>query len=130
MQVAVASGKGGTGKTLIATSLAVLFARQGHRVTYVDADVEEPNGHLFLSPRMRKKRPYSVRVPTLDGKRCAGHAACQAACAFNAILSVKGAIVVFHELCHSCGACVTACPDGALTEEDRPIGTISSGVAG
>ena len=52
MQIAIASGKGGTGKTLIATSLATLWANQGRQVSYVDADVEEPNGHLFLQPEI------------------------------------------------------------------------------
>ena len=50
MQVVIASGKGGTGKTLIATNLAVLAAEQGADVTYLDRDVQEPNGHLFLKP--------------------------------------------------------------------------------
>ena len=52
MRIAVASGKGGTGKTLISTSLARLWSEIGHLVTYVDADAEEPNGHLFLKPEV------------------------------------------------------------------------------
>lgn len=130
MQIAIASGKGGTGKTLIATSLATWWADNGRPVVYVDVDVEEPNGHLFLKPDINAEHPCGVSVPFLTKTPCAGHARCQEACAFNAILSAKGQIVVFHELCHSCGACIIACPDDALSETERTIGTISVGRSG
>ena len=50
MKIAIASGKGGTGKTTIATNLAFSIARMGRTVQYLDCDVEEPNGHIFLKP--------------------------------------------------------------------------------
>ena len=129
MILAVASGKGGTGKTVIATSLARALAARGRRVVYADADAEEPNGAIVLAPRLESRRRYTVTVPRLAEERCAGHGACQRACAFNAILATKGTIVVFDELCHSCGACARACPDGALVERPREIGTITTGRA-
>jgi len=49
MVIAVASGKGGTGKTTVATNLAVTLARRGRTICYLDCDVEEPNGHIFRS---------------------------------------------------------------------------------
>jgi len=48
MNLAVASGKGGTGKTTIATSLALSIRQQGQDVSFLDCDVEAPNAHLFL----------------------------------------------------------------------------------
>ncbi len=130
MRLAIASGKGGTGKTLISTNLARLWADQDLRVTYVDADAEEPNGHLFLQAKIESQERSKVWVPSLGGKKCAAHGKCQEICAFNAILSVGGKVMVFNELCHSCGACILACPDNALEEESREIGTISRGTAG
>lgn len=130
MRVAVASGKGGTGKTLISTSLTHLWSSNGYATTYVDADVEEPNGHLFLSPEIKMETRLRVLVPALAEERCAGHGKCQQICAFNAILSTAGGIIVFNELCHSCGACVLACPDHALIEKKREIGTIYVGTTG
>jgi MinD superfamily P-loop ATPase len=129
MKICVASGKGGTGKTLISVSLARLLQERGRAVTYVDADAEEPNGHLFLSPRIDTERRFSVKVPVLENGSCAGHGKCQETCAFNAILATKGKVMVFNELCHGCGACILACPEGALTEADRDIGTICAGDA-
>ena len=48
--IAVASGKGGTGKTTVSANLARAAAEAGYKATYLDCDVEEPNGHLFKTP--------------------------------------------------------------------------------
>lgn len=129
MRIAVASGKGGTGKTLVSTSLAWLLARDGHRTSYVDADVEEPNGHLFLHPRVATRRRYARPVPALRGEACSGCGECQVFCQWNAILALRDRITLFPELCSSCGGCVLACPEQALIEEPREIGTIEAGSA-
>jgi MinD superfamily P-loop ATPase len=129
MRVAVASGKGGTGKTLVSTSLAWLLALNGHRVAYVDADVEEPNGHLFLHPEMMGSRRYARPVPELIRKTCSGCGDCQQFCQFNAIVVLGDRIVFFPELCSSCGGCLLACPEMALAEKPREIGSIETGMA-
>ena len=129
MRVAVASGKGGTGKTLVSTSLAWLLARDGHRVAYVDADVEEPNGHLFLHPEPIDRQRYARPVPELIRKNCSGCGDCQRFCQFNAIVVLAGRIMLFPELCSSCGGCLLACPEMALAEMPREIGSIETGTA-
>ena len=48
MIIAVASGKGGTGKTTVAVSLALSLSNV--QVQLLDCDVEEPNSHIFLNP--------------------------------------------------------------------------------
>ncbi|HHW15430.1 MAG TPA: P-loop NTPase [Firmicutes bacterium] len=125
--IAVASGKGGTGKTTVALNLA--FAA-GRPVTLADCDVEEPNAHLFLQPQWEKSVPICVLNPQVDEDKCNGCGACQAHCRFNALGVFGGKPLLFSELCHSCGACVRACPTGALREEPRAIGTLEAGVAG
>jgi MinD superfamily P-loop ATPase len=129
MRIAVASGKGGTGKTLVSTSLAWLLARDGHSVAYVDADVEEPNGHLFLHPEVSDRRRYARPVPRLERETCSGCGECQSFCQFNAIVTLPDRIMLFPELCSSCGGCVLACPDRALIEVPREIGSIEMGTA-
>ncbi|RLB61981.1 MAG: (4Fe-4S)-binding protein [Deltaproteobacteria bacterium] len=129
MKIAVASGKGGTGKTVVSTSLAWLLAQDGHQVTYVDADVEEPNGHLLLRPEITEERRFSVLVPALRGNSCSGCGECQKACEFNAIVALADRVMVFAELCHSCGGCLLACPDEELIEGPREIGTLAAGFA-
>ena len=119
MRVAVASGKGGTGKTLVSTSMAWLLARDGHPITYVDADVEEPNGHRFLHPDLVEHQRYARPVPELIRKTCSGCGECQRFCQSNAILALPDRIMLFPELCSSCGGCVLACPEMALGEKAR-----------
>jgi MinD superfamily P-loop ATPase len=129
MKIAVASGKGGTGKTLISTSLAWLLAKAGHRVTYVDADVEEPNGHLFLHPEITNRQRYARPIPELKDETCSGCGECQRFCQFNAIIALPDRVLCFPELCSSCGGCVLACPEKALAEVPREISTIEAGNA-
>jgi len=127
--IAVASGKGGTGKTTIAVNLAVLLARGGRPVQYVDCDVEAPNGHLFLRPQIQQSDPVTVPVPAVDTSRCTGCGRCGRICQFRAILAVKGNVLTFEELCHSCGGCVRVCPTGAITEKPLRIGRVDVGAA-
>ena len=129
MRVAVASGKGGTGKTLVSTSLAWLLAREGHRIAYVDADVEAPNGHLFLHPELDDCRRYSRPVPELIRKTCSGCGECQSFCQGHAIVALSDRIMLFPELCSSCGGCVLVCRERALREKRREIGRIEAGTA-
>ncbi|MEM4667376.1 MAG: P-loop NTPase [Thermofilum sp.] len=51
IRLGVVSGKGGVGKTTIATSIAVALARRGFSVGLVDVDVTGPNVHDILGTR-------------------------------------------------------------------------------
>lgn len=128
-RLAIASGKGGTGKTTIAVNLALALAEDGLPAQYLDCDVEEPNGHLFLGPAIRRSREVAIPVPAVDEAKCTGCRACAEACQFHAIV-VMAKPLIFHELCHGCGGCALACPTGAITERGRPIGVVESGRAG
>jgi len=130
MRVAIASGKGGTGKTLVATNLAWTLAQRGRAAAYLDADVEEPNGHLFLRPSHVRETGHEVEVPVLRDGTCSGCGECQEFCNLNAILALKDSVLVFNELCNSCGGCVLACPEDALEMEGREIGVLREGRSG
>jgi len=131
MKIAISSGKGGTGKTFIATNLAVLAAERGGAVSYLDCDVEAPNGHLFLKPEIARTERRTVRTPIrFDEERCTACGKCVAACQFNALALIKGKVLFFPELCHACGACVVACPNDAVIEGDTDIGALKHGVSG
>jgi len=130
MRLAVASGKGGTGKTLVATNLAWTLAARTADVAYVDVDVEAPNGHLFFRPTFTSVERLSVRVPTLAGVACSGCGQCAEACQFGAIVAGGQGVTVYPDLCHSCGVCVRACPEQSLGEEERETGTLRRGIVG
>ncbi|NMC68911.1 MAG: 4Fe-4S binding protein [Myxococcales bacterium] len=130
MHLVVASGKGGTGKTLVSTHLAWLAAGRGLETVYVDADVEAPNGHLFLAPAVEREERHALPLPVLPAGRCVACGACQDFCPYHAILVLPGTVLVFPELCHSCGGCVRVCPSAALSEAPHEDGTLRAGRAG
>lgn len=129
MRVAVASGKGGTGKTTIAASLAHILAKR-HAVQYCDCDVEEPNGHLFLAPEITRTDVIHILVPRVDAELCTHCGDCSTLCQFHAIAALEQRTMVFPELCHGCGGCVRVCPVGAISEVEHRIGVVEQGNCG
>ena len=130
MQIAIASGKGGTGKTTIATNLAYVASRTGRTTAYLDCDVEEPNGHIFLKPRIVQERTVWKTVPRVDETQCTHCGTCGEVCQYSAIVSIGRKVLVYPELCHACGGCAMLCPAHAIREGSRQIGTLRCGNSG
>ena len=124
MIISIASGKGGTGKTTIATNLALSIKK---RVQFLDCDVEEPNAHIFLKPQIQRTEAVSIPVPEIDESKCNFCGRCQEICAYNALAVLKDKVLTFHHLCHGCGGCRLLCPLNAIEEVDREIGVIEVG---
>jgi len=122
MNIAVLSGKGGTGKTTVSTNLALAL-----KANYIDCDVEEPNGFIFLKPKIDKTESVMVEYPFIDDDKCTLCGKCVDVCQFNALAKVKNDIILFEKLCHGCGACEIACEYDALTYKKRELGKIESG---
>ncbi len=124
MIISVASGKGGTGKTTVATNMALAVEQD---ITVLDCDVEEPNAHLFLKPVLTDTVRVETPVPKVDMEKCTLCRKCAEICRFSAITVVGKNVMVFPELCHSCGGCTLVCPEGAISEIGRVLGDIESG---
>jgi len=128
VRLAIASGKGGTGKTTVAVNLAWTIDSMNIPVQYLDCDVEEPNGHIFLKPRITTTESVGIPVPVVDEAKCTACRKCAEICQYHAIAVLKKALV-FPELCHGCGGCTLVCPVGAIHEQDRTIGVVETGQA-
>ncbi|MEE0514673.1 MAG: ATP-binding protein [Emergencia sp.] len=126
MKIACLSGKGGAGKTMVAVNLAAAAGK----ATYIDCDVEEPNGRLFLKPQDVQKTVVSALLPEFDPKLCTGCRKCVDFCRFHALIYIKEKPVVFSEVCHSCGGCSMVCPEGAVKEIEKPVGVLEIGYSG
>jgi len=122
MQIAVLSGKGGTGKTTVSANLAKLM-----NARYVDCDVEEPNGAIFLNPQITETKSVQIPIPIINEDKCIACKKCVNICQFNALALVKEKVMLFEKLCHGCGACTLICPTNAISEQGRTIGKIDIG---
>jgi MinD superfamily P-loop ATPase len=140
MRIVVASGKGGTGKTTVATSLALSLADMPHpainkeaqapeRLLFLDCDVEAPNAHLFLTPVFRWRKEVGILIPRIDETGCTFCGRCAEVCQFHALAIIGPKALLFPELCHGCGSCMLNCPEQAIDEELKPIGILEAGPA-
>ena len=129
MRLCIASGKGGTGKTTVATNLAQVAGRLGRSVAYVDCDVEDPNGHLYVRPEIERIEPVTRPIPLIDRELCSGCGDCVELCQYNALAYLADQVLLFADLCHSCGGCRLVCPTGAISESRTEIGQLERGAA-
>lgn len=129
MIIAIASGKGGTGKTTVTTNMAWAVSAT-EKVVLLDCDVEEPDCHFYIKPEWTAESSVTVKVPSVDAECCDGCGICGEFCRFNALAVIKGGVLVFEELCHDCGGCALACPRGCIEYRDREVGIVRSGSRG
>ncbi len=125
MKIAVLSGKGGTGKTLVSVNMAAA----ARKAVYIDCDVEEPNGHLFFKPTKFEGEDIAIKIPFVNPALCTGCRKCVDFCKFSALAYIGKKLIIFDEVCHSCGGCVLLCPEKALSEKDKKIGEIRKGIS-
>jgi MinD superfamily P-loop ATPase len=128
VKIAIASGKGGTGKTLVSTNLFYSAQQAGLPVTLVDCDAEEPNVCEFIQGKVTYTLEVKQKVPVIDLNKCVFCGKCYEYCNYHAIvyLPPSGFIKVIEELCHNCGACLAACKYGAVSEKENQLGRVET----
>ena len=129
MKIAIASGKGGTGKTTIATAFAQALSKANKSVSLLDCDVEGPNSHIFIQPELDQFEDVNMLIPSVDAETCTGCGKCAEVCQFHAIVVIGGQTLVFPEMCHGCGSCTLICPEKAITEIPNRLGILEGGLS-
>jgi MinD superfamily P-loop ATPase len=126
LKIAVASGKGGTGKTFIATNIFNTLLLNNHRSMLVDCDAEAPNAAAFFNIIETGRTEVTQPVPVINTDLCTFCGKCREYCNYNAIFLLPPAkiINVIEDLCHGCGACSVACEYGAITEKSVSLGQV------
>ncbi len=127
-KIAVASGKGGTGKTFLSTNIFYALREQGIKVDLADCDAEAPNAAAFFHLKNTEIHTITQQVPIIDTNACIFCGLCYEYCNYGALfyLPAAGMIQVLDDLCHSCGACLVACKFDAITEKKVDIGEVTS----
>jgi MinD superfamily P-loop ATPase len=128
MKIAIASGKGGTGKTLISTNLFRTVEKEGIDVTLIDCDAEEPNVAEFITGKIISVKPVICHIPVIDTDKCVFCGKCHEYCSYHAIIFLPPVkfIKVIEELCHDCGACIEACTFDAIDQKEKQLGSITT----
>ena len=67
--ISVASGKGGVGKSLVASTLALNLSKKGHKVGLLDLDLYGPSSHIILGVKDYKfpEEEKGIIPPKIDG---------------------------------------------------------------
>jgi MinD superfamily P-loop ATPase/acyl-coenzyme A thioesterase PaaI-like protein len=113
--------------TSLAYSLAAITTEQPP--LFLDCDVEAPNAHLFLHPRLDVQQGVELFIPSVDETQCTHCGKCAEICQYHAIAVLGQKTLVFPQLCHGCGICAALCPEKAITEVPNQIGVVERGPA-
>ncbi len=118
-EITVISGKGGTGKT----SVAAAFAKLAPDPIVCDLDVDAPDLHLLLQPKVVEVHEFRAgRTAAISVADCTLCGDCRERCRFGAILATATGFAVDATACEGCGVCAHFCPAGAIALSPRMAG--------
>jgi len=108
----ILSGKGGTGKTTLASN----FINISQARIFADCDVEAPNLHLVSMVKTVKNREnyYGLDKSVINQYQCINCGLCKDSCKFNAISFEKNQYLIDKNSCEGCGVCNYVCPVKAI----------------
>ena len=122
IRLAVISGKGGTGKTMITAALSRLL--KGTQVI-ADCDVDAANLGLLLQPHLIDTTPFmGMKTAVIDPMLCVLCGECEAHCRFDAVTWEAGTYHISPVHCEGCAVCTIVCPAAAITMQPRQTGEV------
>ena len=120
-QLLILSGKGGTGKTTVASA----FIKLSSAKVYADCDVDAPNLHLIMAQNTEPKRTdyFGMAIAEIDPDKCIECGLCKENCRFDAISNENG-FKVEPFACEGCGVCEAFCPANAVSLKSAVAGEL------
>ncbi len=116
-EIAVVSGKGGTGKTTICAAFSAISKRS----VLADCDVDAPDLHILLHPTVIEEQPFcGSEVAVIDGALCTLCGICEENCRFQAARPPE----IDSARCEGCGLCEFVCPAKAVQMKTRVSGRV------
>jgi MinD superfamily P-loop ATPase len=112
MEIAVISGKGGTGKSSVSAAFATLHPN----VMLADCDVDAANLYLIFNPTIQEEQVFvSGQKAVIDKDICTECGICIEYCRFDAISEVNGQVLISETSCDGCQLCARICPAEAIS---------------
>lgn len=107
-KIAIISGKGGTGKTLVTSCLATLARNK----VMVDCDVDAANLQILLKAVEEEEHAFvsSQTAIIAHPENCKGCGFCVQKCRFNALEMTPDGVRILPYACEGCGLCARICP--------------------
>lgn len=121
MEIAIVSGKGGTGKSSISSA----FISIAKEVIAIDCDVDAANLYLLFNPQVEDECGFSSgKNAVIDPEKCTACGICQEACMFDAIHENEGVFHVDSISCEGCALCSRLCLSDAIHMEPSEEGKL------
>ncbi|HII98807.1 MAG TPA: P-loop NTPase [Methanoregula sp.] len=122
IRLAVISGKGGTGKTMVTAALSQLLKGS---LVLADCDVDAANLELLLTPDLIRTDPFmGMKTAVIDPALCVQCGECEAHCRFDSVERDGDAYHISPLRCEGCAVCTIVCPAAAVTMQPRQTGEI------
>jgi len=129
LEIVIASGKGGVGKSTVSSSFLYHLSKKGRKVVATDADVEAPNLHLIFGiNKWDKVKEYKEGwVAKINYNRCDNCGICAKECPFRAIRFDGDKYHINEVICEGCLTCSLVCPRRAVYRTRTVEGVIRAG---